>query len=1121
MKTTFRLTLALLLSLVLCFCVIPSAFAEGEGDSLDNNAEDYVTITFNKNNGNATGDMLPQLVELAKKTIIRANEFTYDNYTFDSWNVRPDGSGTSYADQGDIIVNDSIILYAQWIKTSYAVNYDKNGGGGTQMTPDSIPKNEKGTVKENAYNAPNTSKVFGEWNTNKNGSGTIYRPGDDIMSDDVPTDITLYAQWKDKLEIWFNPGAATGDAKTIEEPKGSEVKFPTYTDLGFKPLSGQSFAGWKVSGDNAIYKAGDPYVFTSASQTVTAQWADTIHLTYNANGGTLTTSAGTKDTYVSTIPQATDIELVESNKLHLKRDDYEFKGWAMSSGAKEPKDGWEAENEPITVTGGFTTETEIFAVWEKHAFSGVVTISGSYSGYTGEAYVGETLMANITGEKVFTEFAYQWRRDGEDIPGATSDTYDVTAADFGKDISCAVTALEASEGRTKTSNIKTVVIEEEEKRIVNNGETEIDYIYGLLDTMYYTVNNGVRQKVTLDSAGRFAVTSGGTYRFYENETSNVILARVEVVNWFTIGYAYEGSGTVKLNLGSSTITSSTKFTGKMADLIEYYPKMSGYVCWIVREGANIGTFTLTVQPASGNYAHVYLNEELIDSFGTSSYSSSSSSSSSGTWPRTYTVNTPLEHDKQLTTSPGKVFRIVFNRTPPTSDIIAEIDETTFPDPIFRDIILGRYDHDRDGKLSKSEIYAVKTLSCSMESINSLKGVEYFTELTTLYCSDNNLIELDLSACKSLTNLNCQGNYLTQLDLSNCPELRKLICSGNTLKALDVSFCPALASLDCSSNVLAQLTLQNNAALTTLNCSNNNLTNLDLTGNSALNSLICYGNALRQVTLAENAALVVLNSSGNLLSSLDLGDYSALRNLRCSGNLLTELDLSGAPALNNLECQGNRLNSIGVANCDALSTVNCANNLLEKLNVSGCTVLKTLHCEQNQLTNLALTSCSSLKTLCCYDNNLSKLDLLDSPILVELVESREPVTTGTWVTYGEMNEMYGSPVLRCDNNVKLNIRSSIVDLTPDLILPTSLTTIDAEAFTGGAFTYVILPDGAEAIGRRAFADCPKLAYICIPASVTSIDENAFDGVTGLTIVGVPGSEAENFAHLHGFAFKAQQ
>lgn len=94
-------------------------------------------------------------------------------------------------------------------------------------------------------------------------------------------------------------------------------------------------------------------------------------------------------------------------------------------------------------------------------------------------------------------------------------------------------------------------------------------------------------------------------------------------------------------------------------------------------------------------------------------------------------------------------------------------------------------------------------------------------------------------------------------------------------------------------------------------------------------------------------------------------------------------------------------------------------------------------------------------------------------------------------------------------------------TPDLILPSSLTAIEDEAFSGGAFTYVVLPDGAETIGWHAFADCPKLAYIYIPASVKSIDEKAFDGVTGLTIFGIPGSEASEYASLHGFTFAALQ
>ena len=86
---------------------------------------------------------------------------------------------------------------------------------------------------------------------------------------------------------------------------------------------------------------------------------------------------------------------------------------------------------------------------------------------------------------------------------------------------------------------------------------------------------------------------------------------------------------------------------------------------------------------------------------------------------------------------------------------------------------------------------------------------------------------------------------------------------------------------------------------------------------------------------------------------------------------------------------------------------------------------------------------------------------------------------------------------------------------------SLTAIEAEAFSGGAFSYVVLPDGAESIGSRAFADCPKLAYIYIPASVKSIDANAFDGAEGLTIFGAPESAASEYAGQHGFTFAAQQ
>lgn len=91
------------------------------------------------------------------------------------------------------------------------------------------------------------------------------------------------------------------------------------------------------------------------------------------------------------------------------------------------------------------------------------------------------------------------------------------------------------------------------------------------------------------------------------------------------------------------------------------------------------------------------------------------------------------------------------------------------------------------------------------------------------------------------------------------------------------------------------------------------------------------------------------------------------------------------------------------------------------------------------------------------------------------------------------------------------------LEPDLILPSSMETIEEEAFEGGAFKYIVLPEGAVTIGKRAFADCPNLKDIYIPEKTTGIAADAFEGVSGLTIHGREGSYAEYYAQKFGYGF----
>ena len=390
-------------------------------------------------------------------------------------------------------------------------------------------------------------------------------------------------------------------------PEGSPTKLPTPTSLGFEAPAGQSFAGWKIGGETGLFKAGSKYTFDSPKR-VTAIWADTIRVIYDPNGGTPSVKKGQE------APKGIDTTLFPLKILGYSYTGYEFKGWDLSPGSSKPK-----YTDGQTVKGGFSGETTLYAIWEKHDFTGKVTITGEQSGSSTAAYAGETLEATVSGEKVFHEFTYQWKANGEAIPGATKATYKVKADDFGKVITCEVTATEALDKKTATSNAKIVSIDESEKRIVNNGQVEIDYIEGLTADMTYSLNNSPKNPVKLVD-GAMPVDKQGTYRFYKG---NALVGTVEVVNWYTVGYvmstgttsstsdgttASGGSGLVTAKSGDRTLTASTIILDSAGEtILQPYTSVNQYDhVWIIREGSGLG-FSLDVRPSAGSYRHVRVN----------------------------------------------------------------------------------------------------------------------------------------------------------------------------------------------------------------------------------------------------------------------------------------------------------------------------------------------------------------------------------------------------------------------------------------------------------------------------------------------------------------------------------
>ena len=103
----------------------------------------------------------------------------------------------------------TVYPYAGEIPT-HTLTYNANGGNGV-MADENSPYDEGAlvTALENQFTAPE-GMYFDGWNTDPNGNGTSYAPGDTIS---IAEDITLYAIWSTEevvFEAHFNSGLPEG-----------------------------------------------------------------------------------------------------------------------------------------------------------------------------------------------------------------------------------------------------------------------------------------------------------------------------------------------------------------------------------------------------------------------------------------------------------------------------------------------------------------------------------------------------------------------------------------------------------------------------------------------------------------------------------------------------------------------------------------------------------------------------------------------------------------------------------------------------------------------------------------------------------------------------------------------
>jgi hypothetical protein len=239
-----------------------------------------------------------------------------------------------------------------------------------------------------------------------------------------------------------------------------------------------------------------------------------------------------------------------------------------------------------------------------------------------------------------------------------------------------------------------------------------------------------------------------------------------------------------------------------------------------------------------------------------------------------------------------------------------------PDANFKTYLLGNsaINTNMDAEIQVSEAASFTgNIFGNNLGISDLTGIEAFTSLTGLYCRDNNLGSIDISANTALTYLDCQNASLSALDISSNTALTGVSCPLNSISSLDVSSNTALWAINCSGNNLSSLDVSNNVLLSNFSCDNNNLSSLDVSNNAALSYFVCFFNNLTSIDLSNCTALTHFACSGNNISSLDVSNNTALGNLYCPLNNISFLDVSANTSLQLLVCSDNNLSGLNAAN----------------------------------------------------------------------------------------------------------------------------------------------------------------------------------------------------------------
>jgi uncharacterized repeat protein (TIGR01451 family) len=152
---------------------------------------------------------------------------------------------------------------------------------------------------------------------------------------------------------------------------------------------------------------------------------------------------------------------------------------------------------------------------------------------------------------------------------------------------------------------------------------------------------------------------------------------------------------------------------------------------------------------------------------------------------------------------------------------AKAQIVAIPDPNFKNALVNTncvgdssnqyltdVDTNDDGEVQMEEALAVTKLRVTNQTITDLTGIAYFSNLSILDCSSNQLTSLTINNMAALGALVINYNSISNLSITNCFNLRTFMCDGN-----------AMTTIDLSTTAVGYYRIVNNPNLTYLNLKN--------------------------------------------------------------------------------------------------------------------------------------------------------------------------------------------------------------------------------------------------------------------------------------------------------------